>query len=414
MSVKNSFLHFDNGENERPSSLPRARSCSLNDFCERDEMESNHRRCRSDPPSSLPCFSVGPFSPKSPAANFSPMAVSEFRPNAVVADYLSPAADYLSPAAGDANQGLVSPPYSPTEARRNSSMSSKEETPTESSRSTREESSQGPGSPPMSPHVTASNGPLVDQHSDEDNDAPFQPNAFEPPEDENILSYQWGELDLEDETDKLIEAAAQKQREAEIEEMMLKENEEKYKKRRGNNARAKAGRKGGKGAGKGEGNGEHQHPRGTPQYTHANVPRTKNLLEVYGSPGELMPSTTIMVRNIPNRYRQKELVIELNQNGLKNTYDFVYLPMDKSTTSNVGYAFVNFTTEEYCKTAIEKFDGYRFKKYQTISRKIAKVSVAHIQGLANNIKHYKQSAVNESKIKEHRPLVKTHFPKKTA
>jgi len=148
-------------------------------------------------------------------------------------------------------------------------------------------------------------------------------------------------------------------------------------------------------------------------YAHINVPRTKNLLEVYAPDNDVsIAATTIMIRNIPNRYRQRELVLELNQNKMKNSYDFVYLPMDKYTTSNVGYAFVNFISAEKCQKAMEIFNGYRFLKYQTISRKIASVSIAHIQGLANNLKHYKQSAVNESKIKEHRPMVRQHFPKK--
>jgi len=189
-------------------------------------------------------------------------------------------------------------------------------------------------------------------------------------------------------------------------------HEEEQKSRRDGNRRARRRRNGKKGGKKGD-DGSSPTKFGGVEYAHANVPRTKNLLEVYGAPDSL-PSTTIMVRNIPNRYKQKELVMELNQNDMKNAYDFVYLPMDKSTTSNVGYAFVNFISEDYCKKAIEIFDGYRFKKYQSISRKIASVSIAHIQGLANNVKHYKQSAVNESKIKEHRPLVRTYPTKKIA
>jgi len=139
------------------------------------------------------------------------------------------------------------------------------------------------------------------------------------------------------------------------------------------------------------------------EYAHNRVPRKKNLRREFERPRET--TTTIMIRNIPNRYRQNELVQEINMNDFEGTYDFVYLPMDKSTTSNVGYAFVNFIEEKYAFRAMEVFTNYRFSKYQNISRKIASVSVAHIQGFEANMKHYKQSAVNDGKVTDNRPLI---------
>jgi len=139
------------------------------------------------------------------------------------------------------------------------------------------------------------------------------------------------------------------------------------------------------------------------EYAHTRVPKRKNLRQEFQSSN--VPMTTIMIRNIPNRYRQNEFVQEINMNGLEATYDFVYLPMDKSTTSNVGYAFVNFLEEDYAVKAMQVFTGYRFSKYQNISRKIASVSIAHIQGFEANLKHYNQSAVNDLKVTENRPLV---------
>jgi len=139
------------------------------------------------------------------------------------------------------------------------------------------------------------------------------------------------------------------------------------------------------------------------EYAHTRVPKKKNLQQEFQKSGA--PMTTIMIRNIPNRYKQSELVNEINMNGLEGTYDFVYLPMDKSTTSNVGYAFVNFVEEDSAIKAMQIFTGYRFSKYQNISRKIASVSVAHIQGFDANLQHYNESAVNDSKFTENRPLV---------
>jgi hypothetical protein len=51
--------------------------------------------------------------------------------------------------------------------------------------------------------------------------------------------------------------------------------------------------------------------------------------------------TTIMVRNIPNKFKQMQLLDMINLNH-KGKYDYFYLPMDLKTQCNVGYAFINF------------------------------------------------------------------------
>ena len=51
--------------------------------------------------------------------------------------------------------------------------------------------------------------------------------------------------------------------------------------------------------------------------------------------------TTIMIKNIPNKYEKQELLIEINKK-YKDCYDYFYMPVDVQNQCNLGYAFVNF------------------------------------------------------------------------
>lgn len=150
----------------------------------------------------------------------------------------------------------------------------------------------------------------------------------------------------------------------------------------------------------------HQQARNLPkEYRHGRVPKNFDLAEEFRSSNSERPATTLMIRNIPNRYTQRELILELEAQGFAGTFDFLYAPLDKGTMSNVGYAFVNFIDNAWASKCMETFHGYRFKRHRKASGKIAAVSIAHIQGLEANLAHYKNAAVNTAKLKQRRPLV---------
>eukprot|EP00933_Yihiella_yeosuensis_P041453 TRINITY_DN35847_c0_g1_i2.p1 TRINITY_DN35847_c0_g1~~TRINITY_DN35847_c0_g1_i2.p1 ORF type:complete len:390 (+),score=88.25 TRINITY_DN35847_c0_g1_i2:180-1349(+) len=129
------------------------------------------------------------------------------------------------------------------------------------------------------------------------------------------------------------------------------------------------------------------------EFCHNLVPKNVNLVEKFSESIHEAP-TTMMIRNIPNRYTQREFVQELTELGFGGSYDFLYLPLDKGTQCNVGYAFVNFLEPSTAQWCTQVFDNYSFKKFQKARGKIAAVSVAHLQGYEANMRHYENSAVH--------------------
>jgi len=138
------------------------------------------------------------------------------------------------------------------------------------------------------------------------------------------------------------------------------------------------------------------------EFSHAKVPRETDLRKEYDAQG---PVTTVMLRNIPNRYTQRTIIEELHALHFYGTYDFLYLPIDKATGSNVGYVFINFVQPDDARRCMEVFSDYPWKRYQRFTKKLAKACAAHIQGLENNCRHYADRAVRESRYLQYRPLI---------
>jgi hypothetical protein len=55
--------------------------------------------------------------------------------------------------------------------------------------------------------------------------------------------------------------------------------------------------------------------------------------------------TTLMIKNIPNKYTQKMLLQTMDEQ-FRGGYDFFYLPIDFKNKCNVGYAFINLARLE--------------------------------------------------------------------
>lgn len=112
--------------------------------------------------------------------------------------------------------------------------------------------------------------------------------------------------------------------------------------------------------------------------------------------------TTVMIKNIPNKYSQKLLLNMLDNHCIHcneqisdgddqpmSSYDFVYLPIDFNNKCNVGYGFVNMTSPEATWRLYKAFHHQHWEVFN--SRKICEVTYARVQGLESLKDHFKNS-----------------------
>jgi hypothetical protein len=101
--------------------------------------------------------------------------------------------------------------------------------------------------------------------------------------------------------------------------------------------------------------------------------------------------TTMMLKNIPCRKSQEEVMSHVDLKGFSTKYDFFYLPKDVKFRANLGYAFINFVTPEDAARFEAEMNGYRF--LGSGSTKACIVVPAHVQGLMNNLAAFKRTEV---------------------
>ncbi|KAJ4729046.1 Protein MEI2-like [Melia azedarach] len=111
--------------------------------------------------------------------------------------------------------------------------------------------------------------------------------------------------------------------------------------------------------------------------------------------------TTLMIKNIPNKYTSKMLLAAIDENH-RGTYDFLYLPIDFKNKCNVGYAFINMGSPYHIISFYEAFNGKKWEKFN--SEKVASLAYARIQGKTALVTHFQNSSLmNEDK--RCRPIV---------
>ncbi|XP_057519008.1 protein MEI2-like 4 isoform X1 [Amaranthus tricolor] len=105
--------------------------------------------------------------------------------------------------------------------------------------------------------------------------------------------------------------------------------------------------------------------------------------------------TTLMIKNIPNKYTSKMLLATIDEQH-RGKYDFIYLPIDFKNKCNMGYAFINMIDPLQIVAFRQTFEGRKWEKFN--SEKVASLAYARIQGKAALIAHFQNSSLmNEDK-----------------
>lgn len=115
--------------------------------------------------------------------------------------------------------------------------------------------------------------------------------------------------------------------------------------------------------------------------------------------------TTLMLRDLPKSMSRKMLTDVLDARGLKNRYNFVYMPLDFKKGKSLGYAFVNFAAHTDADFAMNCFQGFTSWPVSTDAACVVVWSAPH-QGLEAHIERYRDSPVMHPDVpEEFKPLL---------
>lgn len=134
------------------------------------------------------------------------------------------------------------------------------------------------------------------------------------------------------------------------------------------------------------------------------VPSLANDITAAKASAPLPPgTTTVMLRNIPNRYTPEELLEEMLSHGFEGCFDFFYLPTDFGTKKNMGYGFLNLRTPALAENFRRTFDRRRLTRY--VTQKVLEMSPAVTQGFQANVMKYLKHQAGRVQNPWFRPMI---------
>jgi len=124
------------------------------------------------------------------------------------------------------------------------------------------------------------------------------------------------------------------------------------------------------------------------------------------------------MKNLPHTYTRGQLLELVDAAGFHKCYDVVSLPIDLKSGTGLGYAFINFTTQEQAEKFKEYFND--FKDWAVLDDKGCEVLWSdNLQGYEAHIERYRNSPVmHESVADKFKPAlykdgIRVAFPEPT-
>ena len=137
-----------------------------------------------------------------------------------------------------------------------------------------------------------------------------------------------------------------------------------------------------------------------------NIDNPYNIINLDNIIKNIDKRTTLIIRNIPNKYTIPLLLIELNED-FRGKFDTIYLPQDKIRDSNLGFGFINFINPFHLILFYEKFMGKKWNFFN--SQKKCFLAYSNYQGkndLVNyilkklGIKDFYQNNISNEKLRK--------------
>lgn len=119
---------------------------------------------------------------------------------------------------------------------------------------------------------------------------------------------------------------------------------------------------------------------------------------------------TVMLKNLPATYFEKNLVLELDSSGFQGLFDYVYVPRDVRVRINRGMAFINFVTGAAAESFYQKYHGQYFTRNSgddAVEEALC-VTPADAQGLEESLRRFE--AAQRSRAPNVRPWVRRSAP----
>ena len=115
-----------------------------------------------------------------------------------------------------------------------------------------------------------------------------------------------------------------------------------------------------------------------------NLDSPKNIINLDNILKSRDKRTTLIIRNIPNKYTISLLLDELNKN-FEYKFDIVYLPQDYINNSNLGFGFINFVNHMHLILFYDEFVGKKWNCFN--SKKRCQLAYSKYQGKTELMKY---------------------------